>query len=455
MSVLVVGLSHRSAPLALLERAALPTDAALKALRAFAEAPHLDEVVLVSTCNRIEVYADVTKFHGGISDVSEVLGNLTGLSHSELVPSLYVHYEDRAVQHLFHVACGLDSMVVGEAQILGQLRTAYAAAQVEGSAGRVLHELFQQALRVGKRAHTDTGIDRAGASLVSVGLDQGAPAVGGLAGKDVLLVGAGSMGALSGTTLRRAGARSVVVANRTKANAERLAAGLEGRGVGLDGLVDELALADVVVTSTGSVGVVVSVEAVAAAMARRPERPLFLLDLALPRDVDSEVRDLPGVTVVDLESLHSHLAEVDAGTEVEAARHIVLEEVGQFLSWQRSVRVAPTVVALRTKASEVVVAELARFDARTVGLDGATRREVETAVRRVVEKLLHAPTVRVKELAGGPDGEQYAEVIRELFDLGRTATEAVARADVVVDESLLDSVGDAVSVDEQLGEVWP
>lgn len=442
MSLLVVGLSHRSASVPMLERTALAAELLPDALAALAATAEVRESVLVSTCNRLEVYAEVTTFHAGLTDVTQTLSRLTGVAHDELVPALYVHYEDKAVQHLFTVACGLDSMVLGEAQILGQLRTSYGVATAAGTTASQLHELFQQALRVGKRAHSETGLDAAGASLVSVGLDAGEHALGSLDGADVLIVGAGSMGALAGTTLRRRGARTITVANRTPANAERLAASLDGRGTGLTDLVGEIAAVDVLVTSTGSVGTVIELPTVERAMAKRPDRPLLVLDLAMPRDTDPQVRVLRGVTVVDLETLSDTLARAQVGVEVAAARQIVLDEVSAFLSWRRSQTVGPTVTAIRTAAAQVVRSELDRLEARVPDLDVLARAEVETTIRRVVDKLLHTPTVRVKELAAGPDGERYAQVMRELFDLGREPADAVARVDLQVDDQLATQPGE-------------
>jgi glutamyl-tRNA reductase len=434
VSVLVVGLNHRSAPVPLLERAAVSPDDLPKALASLVEGGAVGEAVVLSTCNRVEVYAGVERFHPGVGEITDLLARTSGVPLDELHEHLYVHYDERAVQHLFAVSCGLDSMVIGEAQILGQLRAAYARAQSEGATARLLHELFQHALRVGKRAHSETGIDRTGASLVSVGLEVGGRALGSLAGRRVLLVGAGSMGALAGATLRRAGAGEVVVANRTADRAERLAATLEGRAVGLEDLEDELVAADVVVASTGASGIVVPAGAVARAVARRDGRSLFLLDLALPRDVDPSVRGLPGVTLTDLEALRTVLEDTAAGDDVEAVRRIVAEEVASFRAWQRSVQVAPTVVALRSRAAEVVAAELLRMEGRLPDLDVATRDEVAATVRRVVDKLLHAPTVRVKELAGSPGGDSYATALRELFELDRAAPEAVAAVAVETDD---------------------
>jgi glutamyl-tRNA reductase len=422
MSVLVVGLSHRSAPVALLEEVSRGVGDTTEVLTELV-AGAVGEAVVLSTCNRVEVYADTEGFHAGVEAVTDLLTRRSSVSLEELSKHLYVHWEGQAVHHLFQVASGLDSMVVGESQILGQLRRAYGASG--HTAGRVLHELFQTALRVGKRVHAETGIDAAGQSLVSVGVGQAEAVVGDLTDRPVLVVGAGSMGALAGATLRRAGVGEVVVANRTPENAARLATSLEGRGVGLDALTAEIAAADVVITSTGAIGHVVSRAVVAAAMEGR-DRPLAVVDLALPRDVDPGVRNVPGVTLIDLESIQTSLAGTDAHEGVEAAKAIVADEVGGFLSWQKTARVAPTVVALRSRADEVVAAELARLSGRLPDLDEGVRAEVEQSVRRVVQTLLHTPTVRVKELADAPAGLSYAEALRELFGLDRAAPAAVA-----------------------------
>ena len=434
MSVLVVGLSHRSAPVDLLERTALGEDGIAKLLADAAAAEHVDETLVLATCNRLELYADVRKFHGGVQELTELVVEHTGVPLDDLTAHLYVHYEDRAVQHLFAVAAGLESMVVGEQQILGQIRTALQFAREEGTVGRALGPFAESALRAGKRVHAETGIDRAGRSLVTVGIGLARDRLGSLDTRRALLVGAGSMGSLAGATLQNAGIGEVRVANRTTTRAQRLAESLGGAAIELEDLADEIAAADLVVTCTGAVGTVVSAAHVELAMRDRADRPLFVLDLALPRDVDPVVRDMPGVALVDLDDLRLEVEDAEIARDVESARRIVTEEVASFLTKQRSERVAPTVAALRARAQEVVDAEMQRFAGRVPELDKRTATEVATTVARVVDKLLHAPTVRVKELAGLENGESYAEVLRELFALDPSATEAVARADVVVED---------------------
>jgi glutamyl-tRNA reductase len=421
VSILVVGLSYRTAPVSLLEKAAVPVDDLRKTLEELQRAETISEALLLSTCNRVEVYADVARFHPAVADVSSVLSRHSGVPVADLSEHLYVHFAEAAVEHMLSVASGLDSMVVGESQILGQLRSAYALGADLGSIGSVLHDLAQTALRVGKRVHSDTGIDKAGASVVSVALDHAEEILGELAGHRAVIVGAGSMGALAGASLRRRGVTDFVIANRSLERAERLSAALGGRAVGLAELEVELAGADLLVSSTGASGLVVDAEAIGP----RAGRPLVVLDLALPRDVSPAVGDQPAVSYIDIEALRSRGAMV-SDEDVRAATAIVSAELGRYLAEQQQLAVAPTVTALRARANQVIEGELSRLDGRLPGLDSDVRSEVADAVRRAVEKVLHTPTVRVKELAATPGGDQYASALRELFGLDPARAESVA-----------------------------
>ncbi|MGW0853788.1 glutamyl-tRNA reductase [Streptomyces sp. NPDC002690] len=503
MSLLVVGLSHRSAPVSVLERASLAQDAQVKLLQDTLAAEPAAEATVLATCNRIELYADVDKFHAGVAELSTLLAQHSQVGLDELTPHLYVHYEDRAVHHLLSVACGLDSMVVGEGQILGQIKDALALGQELHTAGRLLNDLFQQALRVGKRAHSETGIDRAGQSLVTFGLEQlaaGQDVDVWARGKRALVIGAGSMSSLAAATLARTGVGEIVVANRTRARADRLveilgqASGpeLRARAVEMSTVTDELTRADIVVSCTGSTGLVLTAGAIAkavgaeydatavpaakagsaaavdaldqhaawvengssapegydapgtgtgtAARATAPRRAipaqnngpvrLAILDLAMPRDVDGGAHRIDGVRLVDIESLAEASADAPMAADVDRVRGIVSDEVAAFGAAQRAAHITPTVVALRTMAADVVAGEIARLDGRLPDLDEKQRAEITQTVRRVVDKLLHAPTVRVKQLASEPGGAGYADALRELFDLDPQTVAAVSRADL-------------------------
>ncbi|WP_029433542.1 glutamyl-tRNA reductase [Blastococcus sp. URHD0036] len=425
MSLLAVGISHQTAPVSLLEQFAMTSDDTVKALHELVGNDHVSEAIVLATCNRVEVFAEVDRFHGGVTEVSRVLARQAGATVEELSPYVTVHYEDQAVAHLFTVAAGLDSMVVGETQVLGQLRNAYALARDQGTVGRELHPVAQHALRVGKRVHSETGIDKAGASLVSVSLDHAEERIGSLQGRRALVVGAGSMGALAAATLARRGAR-VTVASRTPESAARLAAAVDGSTAALDDLPAAIAAADVLLTCTGATGLVVGTDAVAGAMRGRADRPLAVVDLALPRDVDPAVAGLPGVHVVDLALLQGErtaahdtsLAGAVARDDIAAAHALIEAETALLRAERQAAAVAPTVSALRSQAAEVVDAELLRLSTRLPDLDARARSEIARTVRRVVDKLLHEPTVRVKELASTPGGVDYADALRELFGLG-------------------------------------
>ncbi|HEY6798790.1 MAG TPA: glutamyl-tRNA reductase [Kineosporiaceae bacterium] len=426
MSLLVVGLSYRTAPLRLLERVALTSAQCRRLESVLCRGAHIAEAVALSTCNRLEIYAEVSKFHGGVADIGDRLAEATGIELSELTDHLYVHYEAAAVTHIFGVVCGLDSMAVGEQQILGQVRTAMRAAQECGSVGRFLQAVLQHALRLGKRAHTETALDKAGHSLVEAGLEAASEFVGPLNRAHVLVVGAGAMSGLAVATAARLGAGEISVTNRTHARAERLAAGVGGGVTPFDVLPEALGSADIVISCTGAVGHVIDVELARAAQQVRG-RPQAYVDLALPRDVEHRVAHIDGVRVIDLELLGQRLISESVSDDVADVRALVAEELEAFLASQRAEAVAPTVVALRALARSVVESELTRLAGRLGDdVDARVRAEVERTVHRVVEKLLHTPTVRIKQLAGAPGGTSYAEALRELFDLDLGAVDAVS-----------------------------
>jgi glutamyl-tRNA reductase len=449
VSVLVVGLSHASAPVSTLERAVVSGDAQTKLLQDVFGSENVAGALVLSTCNRIEIYAEVDRFHGGVAAICELLARHSALPLSELTGSAYLHYEDRAVQHLLTVACGLESMVVGESQILGQVRYAVKTARQHGTLSHELSDVSRLALRAGRRAHAETGIDAAGQSLVSLGLGLGASASGGPPGLTGLVIGAGSMSALAVATAVRQGASRVVIANRTPGRAERLAARYGAGTTSLTDLPAAVAAADLVAACTGAAGHVLTTEAVSQALRMRDETAasgggpgrgkLALVDLALPRDIEAAAGALPGVRLIDLETIGaasgrqapgaSRLAALASESDVTAVRRIVAEELAGYLQAQRAESVAPTVVALRAKATSVVESELARLERRLGELDARTRREIAQTMGRIADKLLHGPTVRVKELAGSPGGDAYETALRVLFELDPDTVEAIRRPD--------------------------
>jgi glutamyl-tRNA reductase len=419
VSVLVVGVSHKSAPVAMLEQLALDSDGVAKLVTEAASSAHVDEATVVATCNRLEIYADVDRFHGSVEELSRLLVERADLSAEEMLAHLYVHYDDGAVSHLFHVASGLESMAVGEGQILGQTRDALALGQELGTVGPALNSLFQQALRVGKRAHAETDVDRAAPSLVTTALTVARRTTGDLEGARVAVVGAGSMAGLATATVSRLGAH-VTVVNRTAAHAERLADEYSVRVAPMAQLRSALAEADLVVACTGAADLMITADLL-------PDRPITLVDLALPHDIDPAVAERPDTTLITLASLAEEPHRSESDQEVAGVRSIVAEEVAAFLSARRQASVAPTVVALRTMATAFVEAELARLDSRVPDLDPIARSEVERTLRRLADKLLHQPTVRVKELAGEGGVVSYAAALAELFALDPDAVDAVTR----------------------------
>ena len=435
MSLLVVGLSHRSAPLPLLERTSLSVDAGGKLVDDVVAAPAVDEAMLLSTCNRVELYASVEKFHAGVAALSELLSRHTGVGFEELSPHVYVHYEERAAQHLFAVTASLDSMLVGEHQILGQVRAAFRTARDRGDAGSVLHDVVERALHAAKRVHAETGIDAVGTTLIDAGLRLGAP--GGLKGRRAVVVGAGAMASIAVASLRAAGVGELVVASRTKPTAEILAARAGGRAAAMSDLEAEIAAADVVVTCTGSDHQVLSVDVVERAVALRAvraDRPLFILDVAVPRDVDPRVGELAGVVLFDIDALAPLVDNAVAADDVLEARRIVDMELAAYASARRASGVAPTVVALRDKGAQMVAAELHRLERRLPNLDDAARAEIAATMQRVVDKILHAPTVRVQELADTVGPTSYPEALRRLFDLDPSAPAALVAPDPTDDD---------------------
>ena len=422
MSILVVSVSHKSTSVSDLAQLALDASASAKLAEQLIGSEHIDEAVVLSTCNRTELYASVSRFHGALDDATQALADIAGLRPGELRSLCAVFFDEGAVAHTFSVASGLDSLVVGESQILGQVKAALTLSQAHETVGTVLNSLFQQAIRVGKRVHTETGIGAAGRSLISAAYRLLTDELGALDGQRVLVVGAGAMAGLAARTAATDGAM-VTCANRTLARAERLAEAVGGKAVPLADLSQALAETDVLVTCTGARTLTIGVDDLAGTPVRG------IVDVALPADVAPEVT-AHGVCLVNLDRLVTDQPDSASAQEIEDARDLVREEVASFLGLRRAAQVAPTVVALRSMASAVVAGELRRLEARLPQLDDHEREQIQRSMRRIVDKLLHTPTVRVQELSAEPDAVDYAAALRVLFALDPQAVAAVMTPEV-------------------------
>jgi glutamyl-tRNA reductase len=418
VSVVVVGLNHRTVPLRLLEPMTVAPAQLPKALHELTTQDHLDEVVVVSTCMRTEIYAVASRFHGAMSDIRRFLSVWSGRPPEAFSDHLYSYYEEGTARHLFRVAAGLDSAVLGEGEVLHQIRDAWEAARIEGAAGPVLGMLFRQAVESGKRVRTETAIARGTTSLSHAAVALATERLGTLAGRTTLIIGAGEMGESMASALPE-GSGPLVVANRTWDRATSLAGRFGGRAVTWPRLPGALERADVLLTSTGAPDVVLDAAELEPVMARRADRPLLIVDVAVPRDVDPRAGELPGVTLLDMDDLKdfAEAAVASRRQEVPRAEAIVAEEVERYLEVAAQREVAPLVASLHERAEGIRSAEVDRFRHRLGALDERQRGAVESLTRGIVAKLLHDPTINVKASAGTPRGEQLAQALRQLFEL--------------------------------------
>ena len=419
MSVVVIGLNHRTVPLEVLERMTVSPAGLPKALHHLRSGDHIAEAVVLSTCNRTEVYAICQTFHGAIGDINRFFSELSGLSAERFVEHLFTAYDDGVASHLFGVASGLDSAVVGESEILGQVRNAWEAARANDTCGPHLSSLFRHALEVGKRARTETGIARGTASVSQAAVELAAARLGSLTGRSVLVLGTGEIGVSMVSALQHAGVSDVLVANRTSVKASKLAKQVGGTAVALHELPAALEHVDVLLTATSATTVVLERDDVEAVMVARDGRPLLIVDTALPRDVDPGAASIAGVTLLDLDSIK---AFAEAGLEhrrleIDHVREIVVEEQNRYLASAAARQVAPVITLWRARMESMRTDEVAKLDTRLAALDPVHREMVETLSRQLLAKLLHEPTVRLKEHAGTVQGQRMADALRTLFDL--------------------------------------
>ncbi len=420
MSVVVIGVNNRTMPLDLFERLTVSADGLAKALFDVGARRNVSEVVVLSTCNRTEVYVYAEKFHGAYQDVRDFLAETAGLAPEEFSDHVYVSYDDEAVRHLFAVTAGLDSAVLGENEIQGQVKTAWERSQTEGACGSTLNAVFRQALEVGKAVRTDTDISRNITSVAHAAVAMASDHLGGLAGRNVIVLGAGNMGQGMARMLGDAGLGQIVFANRSVERASKLASKFDGgKAITLDELADSLDQADVLLTSTGAQSLMVDRAEVAEVMSRRERRPLLVVDIAVPRDVDPAVADVGGVTLLDMDDLREFARQGRRGRESElsAAHRLISYELDRFINAQTARRVAPLVASFRSNAEAIRQAELERFAAKLGLLDDEQRQAVEALTQGILGKLLHEPSVRLGETAGTARGERLADALRDLFDL--------------------------------------
>ncbi|MFS8201102.1 glutamyl-tRNA reductase [Streptomyces sp. CWNU-52B] len=415
MTTLVLGVSHRTAAHPVLERFVLTSPEAAGLLDRLARSATTTETVVLATCNRTEVYLETGHPGPAVEEAVEALSAVTGTLTDDVRGVLYTRQGGDAVGHLLRVVCGLDSVAVGESQIRGQVRAAYNLASEHRSTGPVLHDLFQHALRTGKRVESTTGIGRSASGLVTVALEAATDVMGPLTGSQALVVGAGSLGALAVAALKRAGVDDITVVNRGPEPARRIAERHRVRAAALDELPALLSRAGIVIAATGAREAVITGELVTAARGERPGGPAVLVDLSLPRNIDPAVSRRPGVHLIDLAGLEARLKEASAQVPVEEAHRVVAEETAAFLAGRRVDRVTPLIVAMRENALSVADAEVDRLLGRAPALTERVRGEVEQTARRIAEKLIHRPTVRVREMVSEPGGHAYVAVLHDLF----------------------------------------
>ena len=419
MSVVVVGLNHRTVPLDLLERMTVPASRLPKALADLTSREHINEAVVLSTCNRIEVYVFAEKFHGAYQDIRNFFAEASHVAPEEFSDHLTSLYDGDAARHLFSVASGLDSAVLGEHEILGQVRKSWETASTEGAVGPVLNTLFRHSLEVGKRVRTETAISRNITSVSQAAVAMATERLGGLEGRQVLIVGAGEMGEGLARALHGGGVAGIRVANRTWDRAVEVAGRLGGEPVRLDDLPHHLAEVDVLLTSTGASAAILEHGDLASVVGERHGRELLVVDIAVPRDVDPTAGEIEGVTLLDMDDLRE-FADVgvrERQREVTAVHAILDVELDRYVDESTARSVAPLVASLRARGDLVRSGELQRLAARLGDLDDRQSDAVEALAAGIVGKLLHEPTVRLKDAAGTARGERLAEALRDLFDL--------------------------------------
>ncbi len=406
-------------PLNLFESFAVPADNLPKTLVDVKSRRHVSEAVVLSTCNRTEIYVFAEKFHGAYQDVRDFLSDLSDLPAEDFNDYLYVHYEDEAIRHLFSVTCGLDSAVVGENEIQHQVKVAWKKAQEENTCGPIINAAFRRALEVGKRVRTQTGLSKNTPSIARAVVDMAAEHLNGLQAKKVLLLGAGEMGEGMATSLYENDIGEIIFANRNLDNARKLASTSGSKAIAIEEIPKYLNEVDLFISSTAAPEALFNSEQLLNESDRKNQKNLLIIDIAIPRDIDPSVADVTGVTLLDMDNLRDFAepSRVQRETDLVIVRKVISEETNRFLDQQSARKVAPLITEFRDSAEEIRQIELKRFEARLANLSDDQRNAIESLTQGILGKILHDPTVSLNEAAGSPRGERLADALRELFNL--------------------------------------
>lgn len=420
LSLVVIGVNNRTMPLELFERFVISEDAIPKALADVHARRNISEALVLSTCNRTEVYVYAEKFHGAYQDVRDFLAETAGLAPEEFNDYLYAHYEDEAIQHLFSVTCGLDSAIVGENEVVHQIKIAWELAREEDSCGPVVNSAFRRALEVGKKVRTETSISKNTLAIGQACIEMAKRHLDDFKNQEILVVGAGEIGEGIAKALSELQAEHIYFANRNLDRAEELADLVNGQSIPFEEIEKTLERVDVLISSTAASSVVLSQSQLIKIMNIRNGRKLLIVDIAVPRDVDPAVAQIENVTLLDIDALwsfHSQTSLTGKEAEIGKAKSIIIEEISRFLEQQSARKVAPLISEFREGAEEIRQIELKRFEARLAGFTDEQRDIIEALTQGILGKILHDPTISLNEAAGSPRGERLADALRELFNL--------------------------------------
>ena len=439
MLIIVVGVNHRTAPVEIREKLSFSEGAIKEALTKLNALPAIDGCVIVSTCNRTEIYAATMELDDGLHDIWRFLSKRSGVDISEIKNYTYSHTLYDTIRHLFRVSSGLDSMILGETQILGQIKDAYELSRKQGATNRVINTLFQQALSVGKKVRSETGIDRHAVSISYAAVELAKQSMGSLEGKSVLVIGAGKMSELTVKHLVANGVSGVIVSNRSYERAMGLARQFNGQAVNFSELYKYMTVADIVISCTAASHYVVKLEKFRLVMEGRPNQKIFIIDIAVPRDIDPTISNLPGVTLYDVDDLQnvvdSNLAERKLAAI--AAEEIIEDKLDEFMKWLSTQFVVPTIIALKNKTEVIKENELQKAFNRLGNLSEHDKKVINGLAGAIVSQILHEPVTQLKAYAVTPQGHLYTEILQNLFSLNIEGQRAKSKLNIWQSDQML------------------